>query len=282
MKKILAMTLALALCLCLCACGGQQPDFSTRMQTAQENMAQLDSFRMETTLDVSMEMSVMGQSQAMDMTIVYTIDTDNVNGVTRMEMNASVMGTTQQILTYVETANGETVMYMSTDGGHTWQKQSADAAGAGMDPAEAMALFTQNASSFEKTGTETINGSTATVYSGELDENYTGQVMQMTGMGDSLGSAFGMENGDELFKDLGKIPMTVAIDDNSGLLVRYTMDVTNVMQKLMENLFSAVMGSYGMGDIEITITVTKAEGVTVYSQFNSVGEITVPEAAKAA
>ena len=84
MKKILAMTLALALCLCLCACGGQQPDFSTRMQTAQENMAQLDSFRMETTLDVSMEMSVMGQSQAMDMTIVYTIDTDNVNGVTRM------------------------------------------------------------------------------------------------------------------------------------------------------------------------------------------------------
>ena len=44
---------------------------------------------------------------------------------------------------------------------------------------------------------------------------------------------------------------------------------------------STVIG-LGMGNIEITITVTKAEGVTVYSQFNSVGEITVPEAAKAA
>lgn len=282
MKKIFAMTLVLALCLCLCACGGNQPDFSTRMQTSQEAMAELKSFRMETTLDMSMEMSVMGQSQAMDMNIAYTMDVNKESGVTRMEMTVTAMGSSQKMLSYIETANGESTVYLSTDNGRTWQKQTADANTVSTDPAQALELFNKNAKNFKRSGSETINGSKVTIYKGELDENYVGELMKMTGLGDSLGSSLGVDGGDELFKDLGKIPMTVAIDDNTGMLVRYTMDMTKVMQKLMENVFSSLMASYGMGNIEIKINISKAEGVAVFSQFNEVGEITIPDAAKAA
>lgn len=282
MKKILAMSLVLALCLCLCACGGAQQDFGTRMQTAQNAMEELKSVRMESTVDVSMEMSVMGQSQAMDMSVSYIMDVDKESGVVRMEMTVSSMGSSQKVLTYVETVNGESTAYLSTDNGQTWQKQTGDQSTTPNDPAMLMELFSKNTKNFKPTGTETINGAKATVYSGELDENYVGELMKMTGLGDSLGSSLGVAAGDDLFKDLGNIPMTVSIDDNTGMLLRYTMDLTKVMQKLMENLFNKLMESYGMGGIEIKINVTKAEGVTTFSKFNEVGGITVPDAAKAA
>lgn len=283
MNRILALTLTLCLLLCLCACGGaNEQSFSERMALAQKNMAALHSVRMETTMDVSMEMSATGQTQSMDMTVAYVVESNQDSGICRMEMTTTAMGTSQKLLAYSETVDGATTVYVSMDGGHSWQKQNGNTVQMPSNPEQVTELFLNNANSFQPAGTETINGSRATVYTGVLDEKYLEEVMQMTGLGSSLDSALGMEGGEEMFRGLGDVPMTIAIDDASGQIVRYTMDVTKVMQTLMENLLSAAMQANGMGGIEFQITIHKAEGVTVFSQFDAVGEITIPEEARTA
>ena len=74
--------------------------------------------------------------------------------------------------------------------------------------------------------------------------------------------------------------MTIAIDDESGLLVRYTMDMAEVMGNLMKNIFDSLLASQGMSGIKIDITVSKCDATATLSQFNSVPEIVIPAEAK--
>ena len=111
MNRILALTLTLCLLLCLCACGGaNEQSFSERMAMAQKNMAALHSVRMETTMDVSMEMSAMGQTQSMDMTVAYVVESNQDSGICRMEMTTTAMGTSQKLLALRAEGGGKGAM----------------------------------------------------------------------------------------------------------------------------------------------------------------------------
>lgn len=284
-NRILALALTLVLLLCLCACGSSMKNasFEERMDYAQEQMSKLDSVHADMIMDVELEMSVLGQSQSMNMTMSYAMDTDNKSGITRMEINITVMGTTQKILSYSETVDGELTTYTSVDNGRSWEKLTAEAGSpVTLDSAQAAELFARNAGSFTKTGTETINGSQATVYSGELDEKYFEEVIQMTGVSSALEETLGVEGAGDMFSGLGSIPLTIAIDDNSGMMVRCTMDMTNAMQAMMKNVFDLAMESSGLGSIEIEIEIPKAIATMTLSQFNSVGEIVIPDEARGA
>ena len=283
MSKILALTLALAMLLCLCACGGSgtrsasSADFETRLREAQEKMAGLESMHMDMNMDVTMDLSIMGQSQSMDMRVYYVMDVQTNPNRSKLVMTSSSMGQTQEMTMYTDENN---MVYVSNDG-RNWQRQSSQSVDTStMDPDTMLQLMLKNTSGFRETGKETINGSQATVYSGELSGDYVKEAFDMTGLGSSLGSLLGTGDVSGLFDNLGTIPMTVAIDDESGLVVRYTMDMAVVMENLMKNLFDMMLESQGMSGVKIEIKIGNCLATATLSQFNSVPEIVIPAEAK--
>ena len=284
MNRFLALAMALVMLLALCACGegGTRsvitPDFESRMRQAQENMAKLESMHMEMSMDVTMELSVLGQTQPMDMRVYYTMDTQNEPARTKLVITTSSMGQSQEQVMYTDESG---MIYMQIDG-RSWQRQSAQGNSQAneMQPDQMLQLFLNSAGSFRETGSETINGSKATVYSGVLGGDYVKQVLETTGLGSTLGEALGTGDAGNLFDNLGEIPMTVAIDDESGLVVRYTMDMAQVMENLMKNLFNSMLTSQGLNGVEIEIKVSNCMATATLSQFNSVPEIVIPAEAK--
>ena len=284
MNRFLALAMALVLLLALCACGEggtrsvSTPDFESRMRQAQENMSKLESMHMEMSMDVTMELSVLGQTQPMDMRVYYTMDTQNEPARTKLVITTSSMGQSQEQVMYTDESG---MIYMQIDG-RSWQRQSAQGNSQAneMQPDQMLQLFLNSAGSFRETGSETINGSKATVYSGVLGGDYVKQVLETTGLGSTLGEALGTGDAGNLFDNLGEIPMTVAIDDESGLVVRYTMDMAQVMENLMKNLFNSMLTSQGLNGVEIEIKVSNCMATATLSQFNSVPEIVIPAEAK--
>ena len=284
MNRFLALAMALVMLLALCACGegGTRsvitPDFESRMRQAQENMSKLESMHMEMRMDVTMELSVLGQTQPMDMRVYYTMDTQNEPARTKLVITTSSMGQSQEQVMYTDESG---MIYMQIDG-RSWQRQSAQGNSQAneMQPDQMLQLFLNSAGSFRETGSETINGSKATVYSGVLGGDYVKQVRETTGLGSTLGEALGTGDAGNLFDNLGEIPMTVAIDDESGLVVRYTMDMAQVMENLMKNLFNSMLTSQGLNGVEIEIKVSNCMATATLSQFNSVPEIVIPAEAK--
>ena len=284
MNRFLALAMALVMLLALCACGegGTRsvitPDFESRMRQAQENMAKLESMHMEMSMDVTMELSVLGQTQPMDMRVYYAMDTQNEPARTKLVITISSMGQSQEQVMYTDESG---MIYMQLDG-RSWQRQSAQGSSQAneMQPDQMLQLFLNSAGSFRETGSETINGSKATVYSGVLGGDYVKQVLETTGLGSTLGEALGTGDAGNLFDNLGEIPMTVAIDDESGLVVRYTMDMAQVMENLMKNLFNSMLTSQGLNGVEIDVKISNCMATATLSQFNSVPEIVIPAEAK--
>lgn len=229
-------------------------------------------------MDVTMELSVLGQTQPMDMRVYYTMDTQNEPARTKLVITTSSMGQSQEQVMYTDESG---MIYMQIDG-RSWQRQASQGNSQAneMQPDQMLQLFLNSAGSFRETGSETINGSKATVYSGVLGGDYVKQVLETTGLGSTLGEALGTGDAGNLFDNLGEIPMTVAIDDESGLVVRYTMDMAQVMENLMKNLFNSMLTSQGLNGVEIDVKISNCMATATLSQFNSVPEIVIPAEAK--
>lgn len=294
MKKILSTALILALALCLCACDSgvfrfQQKElsFEERLANAAQQMKQVKSMHLDLDLNIDLDMTVAigeaEQSENLDMTSRYGIDIQNEPLKMFMEMEVLFQGEGGTLLSYAEQAGDEVLLYSSYDDGATWSKTTTASVAdlTPQDPVQQTALFLACAGSFTETGKETVNGSQATVYSGVISGQYVEEAIKSTGVLDSLGQ-MGVEASEEMFRDLGDIPASIAIDDASGMLVRYEMDMSQVMQNMMDRLIGSMLAQYGMTETSVTLTVGKVQVVMTLSRFNSVGEIVIPEAAKAA
>ena len=69
--------------------------------------------------------------------------------------------------------------------------------------------------------------------------------MQLSGVLESLYESMGMDAGasDLDLSSCGSIPTTIAIDNKSGMIVRYTMDLCEVLQNLMPLLMDQAMSA---------------------------------------
>jgi len=238
----------------------------------------VNSVHMDMKVNMNMSLDVLGQSQNFEMRADYAVNTMKEPARTHVEATASTMGQQVQmnLITYSETVDGVTVTYSSVDGGAHWTTQSGDAAN--VDQYKLFSVFTENIDRFEKTGTETVNGSTATVYRCELDGKYVKEALEATGMTQTMGEPFG-ELTDDLLKDLGSIPMTMSIDDKTGYPVHYTMDLSGIMKNLFKNLMQKAMEQSSISDIEIEIDIMTCTVDAVLSEFNAV-DFEIPEEVK--
>ncbi len=298
-SKILALALTLALLLCLCACGSDgtrslpgglfsQPKpetFEGHVQLAEEQMKELKSFHMDMSMDLRMKMKLMGQSFDTDVIADYGMDTEQeplkIAMEIKMEMSSLGQHESQNSLIYVvQEGNEQYVTYTSVDNGKTWQKQSGSLPEAvQQDTGKQMALFLSCGESFRETGKRTVNGEPAIEYQGELKGDFVQQAIESSGALGSLGELLGSEVPEDLFRDLGAIPVTVAFDEASGRMVFYEMDMTESMGVLMQRLMGSMMQSFGIEGLELEMSVAKISATL--SKFDQVS-VSVPAAAQAA
>ena len=131
-----------------------------------------------------------------------------------------------------------------------------------------MDLYLSSGAEYAHAGTEDINGSTADKYTGIIRGDALAEVMKASGATSSMETTMGMDL-EDLYSDLGDMPITVWIDQTTGYPVRYYMDMTGVMQSMMSKAMSGIEG----GD---TLTIDKVEVTMDCSNYNNATDFEIP------
>ena len=82
--------------------------------------------------------------------------------------------------------------------------------------------------------------------------------------------------------DLGSIPCSLWIDNKSRMLVRYDMDMTQVMGAVVGSLKEAMLEKEGLEGVDMDLSIGKVTTSVVLSRFDQVDEILIPEEVKEA
>lgn len=283
-KKFLTLGLAVALVFSLTACGGDNSgggegnsDVAAAIEQALSALGTVESYNL--AMDMDMEMSAQGESLVMDTKAEGSYIADPMKMSLKMNMDMGELYGSMEMLMYADTDGTNFTTYMSADGGSTWTKQAMAGAEdfAQYDVEESLSLYMSNVESFKENGTEAINGSEATRYDGLISEAALNDVMETSGVDQQLASLnLSPEQAAEFYKDLGDLPISIWIDNESGLPVKYEMDMKQMMQKLMDNMMDA-MGDE-TADVELTIDAMLIS--MTMSDYNNVADFEIPEAAK--
>ena len=250
----------------------------------------LDSWSMDTTVNIDLTMNMMGEEMALQMEIGTAIDMTKSPERCRTEMTTDSMGDSQKTILYYEKDGNNFTVVVSEDGGETWNKQvlPAEQFPANMQASLAsFAKLTDYASVLTKTGTETIKGRAATVYSGSLTGEQAADYIETTGALSALESMFATGPDAMDVGELGEMPLSIAIDNETGMLVWFNMDMSDYLQHLMDRVLNTIIQS-ALGEEELpedldlsmfeaSVVIREASGDTTLYNFNEVGEIQLPE-----
>ena len=299
-QKVLALLLVLLMALSLSGCS-----LISITKTA-ANMSSLQSASADLSLDLGMDMTVMEESSPFEIAVSGPFDMDLANGKGKSDLTIDFMGEKLNLLLYYERLEDKLVIYASADRGATWSKNEmllSDQQKQGSSDLKSLALIKKLSDSFEETGAETVRGTEAVVYSGNiLWKDLIGDMdlsAALEAAGSAAGSAAGMPldfSGLDLTA-LGSIPVTLWYDKGDSLIVKGSINLSETMQNLIPMVMKAAVKSIaaesGMEDMEElegfdlsalgfnldihTLTVS----AELY-HFDSVGEITIPPEALAA
>ena len=250
----------------------------------------LDSWSMDTTVNIDLTMNMMGEEMALQMEIGTAIDMTKSPERCRTEMTTDSMGDSQKTILYYEKDGNNFTVVVSEDGGETWNKQvlPAEQFPANMQASLAsFAKLTDYASVLTKTGTETIKGREATVYSGSLTGEQAADYIETTGALSALESMFATGPDAMDVGELGEMPLSIAIDNETGMLVWFNMDMSDYLQHLMDRVLNTIIQSalgeeelpedFDLSMFEASVVIREASGDTTLYNFNEVGEIQLPE-----
>ncbi len=287
-RKIACLVLAFAMMLSLAACGG----FPARMARAARKMEKLQSYRMDLEMDMEMSLSVLGQSMDMSLHLDGVSDVNTEPMKMKMDMSMEMMGENARILSYGEKDADSFVSYVSPDGGATWGKQTLDGSGIpGYVDKKDFGMLLKLAQRFEKSGTETVRGSEALVYTGNIEGAEIEEAIALSGVLDSMYESLGLDP-EDVDVDVGaggSIPTAIAIDKKSGMIVRYTMDMSEIMQNLLPAVMEQLLHSYaaqsGLEGFDLSMLGFKLEIGKVFVtaefyDFDAVGTIEIPREAR--
>ena len=286
-KKGLALLLALMMMLSLTACDNLQTLKTVR------KIQKLESYHADCSVDMNMGMGMLGQSL---MNLEFHIDADaDVNRDPLLgegTFQAELMDETREGQFYFAKEDDTLTLYLSTDGGETWKATPIDLSDSSPDTGfglskESLEWMLKAADTFEETGEEEINGYTATVYEGFISGEELKAKMDEA---DALGAvAAGMElDPDELqLEEVGDIPVTVALDKESGLPVRFTVDLSALMDSILPLFLQVVTKASAesgedAGEILGLLSFMEVSFdeflITVHlSDFDEAPEVSIPE-----
>ena len=240
--------------------------FKAAVTRAAEGMSQVRSLRMD------MQLSAVGIA-------LLSCRTDLIGDpfLARMDVSLSAMGEQMALQLYAAADGDAATLYVSADGGVTWEKQTADMSRLPQAPAETLDLFADvDDAAFTYTGVEEIGGRPALVYTGDVDGEGLKEFLYGTGVIGALGSALGIDVPEQSLLDLGDAEVIFAFDRETGLPVRYAVDMTEVVTNLLTALLGESLGAEGL-DLSMDLPTILLD-VTL-SQFDAVDPIEIPEGA---
>ncbi|MCQ4727159.1 hypothetical protein NE664_10945 [Anaerotignum faecicola] len=245
-----------------------------RVKAANEKMAEVTS--MDSNMKMEMDMSAGEQavSTVTDMDITYFMDPLKMK--INMTMDMGELGS-QSMEMYADVVDDVYTMYVND--GTQWLSQEipAEALGA-YDTKEAMMSYLGDPSAYTEVGTEDIDGVSAVKLEGKLSGDELKEAVESSGSLDSL-SSLGLDSAtiSGLYEDLGEVPIYVWLDAETNYPVKYEMDMTAVMQKLMDNIMAAAPEA---ANAEASISFTKFKMSMTCSNFNEATDFEIPAEAK--
>lgn len=264
MKKLITLALCLALILGLAACGGS--GFEDAMVKAQAASAELKSMHVDMDMNISFAMSAEGQSVEMPVAMSMSMDTltDPMTSDSTVSMNMYGMEFSSR--SYIRQDGDSYTAYTSVDGGSTWSSQDVAMEDISQyDAAKSLDFYLGAAESFTLTGEEELDGVKALRYDGELTGDKLNEAMALTGADDMVASTTGTAA--PSFE--GSMPMTIWLDSETFLPLRYDLDMGEIMTSYMQQ---SVDESQGVTVDSVTATVSMR-----LSNFDGISDIATPE-----
>lgn len=277
-KRGAAAVLALVLALGLTACGGKDGgdgDAASAMLSARESMQKVSSM----SYIYSMEMSMKADGETVEMTVDGTADMTMDPVAAKMTMNMNMLGMSLTgIELYMVQEGSQTVTYTGMDlfgqGEKTWTKTAGGDGSTGVsmeqyNAKDSFDLYLKNGANFKAMGTETVQGAPATRYEGVIAKDMLKDTLEKSGSMEQLDSMVDA-NIDDVLKKVGDISVTMWLDNETGLPVKYVIDMTNFLVGMME---LAAENAGESADVSADKFVVSME----VTKYNGVGEIKVPQ-----
>ncbi len=270
-KRILVFAILAAMLLSLCGCGM----FRTRVAKAAIKMSRLESLHADVEMQIGMGISVLGQDVNADADVTGGVDIQRDPERVYVNMTAEVAGSEQNLLLYAVGRDGGADVYSSADGGESWTKGSIEnddsSKSSTADGKSLFLLLSDSAASFKEYGKEKINGSDAIRYKGEITSDELKQALELANVRQSLEESLDVELDDDVFADLGSVPVSIWIDVKSDMIVCVELDMSDVMQGLVPVLVdkSLEKADIGIGvntkvyDVTVSITLSEFDAVQV-------------------
>ena len=264
-RKMFAAVTAVAVL--LTGCGGvDTAEVEALLSQAQETMATVDSMAAEMTMEMDMGMN----GEIMETTTVASI---------RSQQNPMKMAMEMSMLMHDGTEVDQMEMYAAEEDGHlhtymhmadAWYAETLELGELNQYNAEEnTALYLDNITDVKSAEKEEVNGTEATKISGVIKGDAMEKALADSGMTASAESmGITAEMLEEIYAELADLPVSLWIDAE-GYVLKYELDMTEMMQKVMDASIEA-LGAAGTGmDIEKTMITM------VCSDFNAV-EVEIP------
>lgn len=273
--RFTAAALTLTLGLGLTACGGTAPAAETPEEVltkAQEAMADVTSMGYDMTMDLSMG----AEGETLAISTVTRADTvlSPLSMKAEMEIDLGDLGETTSMTIYAKEQDGSYLTVVGTPdeaGQMTWQSSSMDALGdlENLSGTDSLQLYLDSIQNFTQGESETVNGVEATRYDGVILGEDLSEVIAASGALSQLDS-LGMGEMSDLFTGMGDLPVSLWIAKETCYPVKYEMDLTEMMQSILDKTLSEQLGA------DIGLTVEQAALSMTIRDINQVGEIEIP------
>ena len=264
-KRILVFAILAAMLLSLCGCGM----FRTHVAKAAIKMSKLDSLHADVEMQIGMGISLLGQDVNADAAITGGADIQRDPERVYVNLMAEVAGFEQNLLFYGVGRDGGADVYSSADSGDSWTKDSIEnddsSKNSKADGKSLFLLLSDSVASFKEYGKEKVNGSDAIRYNGKITSDELRQALELANAKQALEESLDVELDDDVFEDLGDVPVSIWIDVKSGMIVRVEMDMSDVMQGLVPVLVDKAMEKTDIGIgvntkvYEVTVSITLSE-----------------------
>ena len=282
MKRISAVICAAALAGSLAACGGGGGgDAGTAVTDAAKKASEAKSMEATMVMDMNIKVEAAGQSQEMLVSttadMVSFMDPVEKHKVDmKMLMDIGMGSPEEQTVSMFMVKDADGGYVLCTDNGMgSWTSSTiATDAAAQYNPQSSLDLYVKNADSFKKGAEETINDEKATKYTGVIGKDSIKEVLDASGMGESLGQ-FGLDESmdwDTLTASMADMPIAIWINE-AGYPVKYEMDMTELVNSLFKNL----MEQMGDAASDYSMSCDTVLMSMVMSNYDAATDFELPE-----
>ena len=268
MKKfnLIILALMVSLIFTVAGCAKEQSDIISK---ARASSSSIKNYDLDMTMDIAM--SVMDQDVVMKMNMNSTNFIDPIKSKSTVSIDMGELGK-QESQSYVVQDGNVIKVYTYAMG--KWSVEELNDL-KNMEEALSEAnfkVFLDNFSNFKETGTDVVDGKDVVVYEGIIKGESLGEVMQTSGLLESLQSDMSMDYDVVFGTDMGDMPVKFWIEKDSAYPVKYEMDMAEVMNRLMTIIYAeAIPGT------DLEVNVSKCLVVMTMSNINKAEDFKIPD-----